>query len=57
MNVDIFLKPQEHPIKTVEDDTVRIYYNGQWVDFKDGKVFIKFPNDSQKRIVSSKTKI
>ena len=48
MKVDIFIKPQEHPIKTVEDNIIRIYYDGQWVDFKDGKVFIKFPDDSQK---------
>ena len=50
MKVDIFIKPQENPIKTVEDNIIRIYYNGQWVDFIDGKVFIKFPDDSQKNL-------
>lgn len=50
MKIDIFIKPQEHPIATVEDDMMRIYYNDQWVDFKDGKVFIKFKDDSKKRI-------
>ena len=47
MKVDIFIRPQESPIKIVEDNLVRLYYNGQWIDFKDGKISVVF-EDPQK---------
>jgi len=53
MKVDIFIKPQEHPVATVEDNMMRIYYNEQWIDFKEGKTFIKFKDDPQKAIANS----
>lgn len=52
MKVDIFIRPQESPIKIVEDNLVRLSYNGQWIDFKDGKVFIIFEDDWQKHLIA-----
>ena len=49
MNVDIFIRPQEAPVKTIEDRSIRIYYNGQWVDFRDGKISITGKEDGKSK--------
>jgi len=40
MDVDIFVRPIESPTMTLNDDVVRLYYNGQWVDFRNGDIRI-----------------
>ena len=40
MKIDIFINPQEHSVGAVEDGTMRLLYNNQWVFFKDGDVFV-----------------
>lgn len=39
-HIEVFVRPQESPAYCAEDGGVRIAYGNQWVDFKDGKVFI-----------------
>ena len=39
-HIEIFIRPQESPVYRAEDGAVRIAYGKQWVDFKDGKVFV-----------------
>ena len=41
MQVDIFVRPQERPAVSVEDEDIRICYNGQWIDFVNGEVILK----------------
>ena len=40
MQVDIFVTPQGRPAVSVEDEDIRICYNGQWIDFKNGEVVL-----------------
>ena len=40
MKVEIYLRPVERPYNVVDSGRVRIYYNNQWVDFRDGEIVI-----------------
>jgi hypothetical protein len=42
MNIEIYQRPQEGPpILVDEGKNIRIFYNNQWVDFRDGKIIVR----------------
>jgi len=41
MKVEIYERPQESPVSLIEDTNIRLYYNNQWISFKDGEFIIK----------------
>lgn len=45
--IEIYIRPQETPAQTQKDEDVRIYYNGQWVDFRHGTIRISQDMDRQ----------
>jgi len=40
MELEIYYRPIETPSAIIEDKDIRIYYAGQWVDFRNGKIRI-----------------
>ena len=40
MKLELYFRPRESPMGTIEDKDLRIYYNNQWVDFRDGEIRI-----------------
>ncbi len=39
--VEVYVKPVESPHLVIDaGENCRIYYAGQWIDFRDGKVFV-----------------
>lgn len=39
--VMIFIRPQESPVVTDDDQNIRISYGNLWVSFRDGKVLVE----------------
>jgi hypothetical protein len=40
MDVQVFERPYAAPVSTRKETDVRINYNGQWIDFRNGKIII-----------------
>ena len=39
--IEIYVKPYDAPIWTAYERDCRVYYAGQWVDFRDGRVVVR----------------
>ena len=42
MKIELYLRPKESPTAVVDETDIRLYYNNQWIDFRDGEVKIRF---------------
>ena len=40
MKIEIYIRPIEQPVMFPSDRNIRLYYGGQWIDFRDGKIRI-----------------
>jgi NADH pyrophosphatase NudC (nudix superfamily) len=38
--LEIYKRPQEWPVNVELASNIRLHYNGQWIDFRDGRVIV-----------------
>lgn len=43
--IEIYIRPECEPIASIKDEDLRVYYNGQWIDFLDGIIRISQDHD------------
>lgn len=36
--IEVYIRPNDAPALTIDDNKIRLYYEGQWIDFKNGVV-------------------
>lgn len=47
LNVLIFIRPGDNPVKITHDKNIRINYGGRFVDFRDGKLRVTDENTGE----------
>jgi len=52
MKIEIYRRPCEIPYGVLDDKDIRIFYNGQWFDFRDGNIKISLCEPVAKKQVN-----